>query len=268
MISSTSNARIKNIIKIKKSARERRKQACFLVEGPRMFFEIPPEDILECYMTEEFEEKHKDRLAGRSWDRIGENVGRALSDTQTPQGVFALVRMKEMKAEELLLAGENQPPCLLLLEHIQDPGNLGTMFRSGEAAGITGIVMDSATVDPYNPKVIRSTMGSVFRLPFAIVDDIKEAGRILKEKGVALYAADLSGQVLYGHDFRQACAFFIGNEGNGLTEETARLADRRLRIPMEGQVESLNASMAATIILYELVRQRKWESCSQGPVEK
>ena len=258
MISSTSNVRIKNITKLKKNARERRKQGCFLVEGPRMFFEIPREDILECYMTKEFEEKFQDRLSGYRWEQISENVSRGLSDTQTPQGVFALVRMKEKKEEELMKGQGEKPPCLLLLEHIQDPGNLGTMFRSAEAAGITGIIMDAATVDPYNPKAIRSTMGAVFRVPFVVVEDIRQTERMLKKRRVAVYAAHLGGDVIYSHDYRQACAFLIGNEGNGLTQEAADLADRKIRIPMEGQVESLNASMAATIILYEMVRQRKW----------
>jgi len=258
MISSTANARIKNAIKLKKSARERRKQGCFLVEGPRMFFEIPREEIMECYMTEDFEKRYADRLAGYQWELISENVSRAVSDTQTPQGVFALVRIRSRKLEDILQERIDGAPCLLLLEHIQDPGNLGTMFRSAEAAGISGIVMDAAAVDPYNPKVIRSTMGAVFRVPFAVVEDIREAESTLKERKITVFAAHLDGEILYSHDFRKACAFLIGNEGQGLTKEAAALADRRLRIPMEGQVESLNASMAATILLYEAARQRRW----------
>ena len=258
MISSTANTRIKNAIKLKKSARERRKQGCFLVEGPRMFFEIPREEIQECYMTEEFEKRYTDRLSGYRWEQISENVSRALSDTQTPQGVFALVRISGRRLEDILHEKTDGPPCLLLLEHIQDPGNLGTMFRSAEAAGITGIVMDAATVDPYNPKVIRSTMGAVFRVPFAVVEDIRETELALKEQEITVFAAHLDGEILYSHDLRKACAFLIGNEGQGLTKEAAALADRGLRIPMEGQVESLNASMAATILLYEAARQRRW----------
>ena len=258
MISSTSNARIKNIIKLKKSARERRKQGCFLVEGPRMFFEIHREDIRECYMTEDFERRFADRLAGYQWEQISENVSQAVSDTQTPQGVFALARINSRGIEEILQERTDGPPCLLLLEHIQDPGNLGTMFRSAEAAGISGIVMDARTVDPYNPKVIRSTMGAVFRVPFTVVNDIKEAERTLQDREITVFAAHLDGEVLYSYDFRKACAFLIGNEGKGLTQEAADLARQRLRIPMEGRVESLNASMAATVLLYEAARQRRW----------
>ncbi len=258
MISSTSNVKIKNAIKVKKSARERREQGCFLVEGPRMFFEIPREDIRECYMTEDFEKRYVGRLAGYHWERISEKVSRALSDTQTPQGVFALVRISSRGIEDVLQERTDGPLCLLLLEHIQDPGNLGTMFRSAEAAGISGIVMDADTVDPYNPKVIRSTMGAIFRVPFVVVNDIKETERTLQERKITVFAAHLDGEVMYRHDFRKSCAFLIGNEGKGLTKEAASLAGKCLRIPMEGQVESLNASMAATILLYEAMRQRRW----------
>ena len=223
-----------------------------------MFFEIPQGEIQECYMTEDFEKRYADRLAGYQWELISDNVSRAVSDTQTPQGVFALVRISSRRLGDILQERNDGPPCLLLLEHIQDPGNLGTMFRSAEAAGISGIVMDAATVDPYNPKVIRSTMGAIFRVPFVVVEDIKKTERILKEREITVFAAHLEGEILYRHDFRKACAFLIGNEGQGLTKEAAALTDRRLRIPMEGQVESLNASMAATILLYEAARQRRW----------
>ena len=256
MISSTSNSRIKNIMNLKNSARARRQQDCFLVEGPRMFFEVPKERLLEIYATEGFEKKYGDRLAGCRYELISDAVCRHLSDTRTPQGVTALVKKQETPLEEILAGDEN--PCLFLLENLQDPGNMGTILRTSEGAGVSGIIMNRESVDPYNPKVIRSTMGAIFRMPFVIVDDFEDVLCRLKEAGVRTFAAHLDGEDFYRQDYRGGCAFFIGNEGNGLSEELAARADGRIRIPMKGQVESLNAAVAATVLMYETLRQREW----------
>lgn len=256
MISSTSNSRIKNIMNLKNSARARRQQDCFLVEGPRMFFEVPKERLLEVYVTEGFEKKYADRLAGCRYELISDAVCRHLSDTRTPQGVTALVKKQETPLEEILARDEN--PCLFLLENLQDPGNMGTILRTSEGAGVSGIIMNRESVDPYNPKVIRSTMGAIFRMPFVIVDDFEDVLCRLKEAGVRTFAAHLDGEDFYRQDYQGGCAFFIGNEGNGLSEELAARADGRIRIPMKGQVESLNAAVAATVLMYETLRQREW----------
>ena len=256
MISSTSNSRIKNIMNLKNSARARRQQDCFLVEGPRMFFEVPKERLLEVYVTEGFEKKYGDRLAGCRYELISDAVCRHLSDTRTPQGVTALVKKQETPLEEILAGDEN--PCLFLLENLQDPGNMGTILRTSEGAGVSGIIINRESVDPYNPEVIRSTMGAIFRMPFVVVDDFEDVLRRLKEAGVRTFAAHLDGEDFYRQDYRGGCAFFIGNEGNGLSEELAARADGRIRIPMKGQVESLNAAVAATVLMYETLRQREW----------
>lgn len=146
----------------------------------------------------------------------------------------------------------------MILETIQDPGNLGTILRAGEGAGITGVVMNSATADIYNPKVIRSTMGSIYRVPFVYVEDWQQALGRIKAEGIRLYAAHLKGKVSYeNEDYRTDTGFLIGNEANGLTEETAAMADCYVRIPMAGQVESLNAAVAASILMFETARQRR-----------
>lgn len=256
MISSTSNSRIKNIMNLKNSARARRQQDCFLVEGPRMFFEVPKERLLEVYVTEGFEKKYGDRLAGCRYELISDAVCRHLSDTRTPQGVTALVKKQETPLEEILARDEN--PCLFLLENLQDPGNMGTILRTSEGTGVSGIIINRESVDPYNPKVIRSTMGAIFRMPFVVVDDFEDVLRRLKEEGVRTFAAHLDGEDFYRQDYRGGCAFFIGNEGNGLSENLAARADGRIRIPMKGQVESLNAAVAATVLMYETLRQREW----------
>lgn len=255
MISSTSNSRIKNIVNLKNSARARRQQDCFLVEGPRMFFEVPKDRLLEVYVTEEFEEKYGDRLAGCRYERISDAVCRHLSDTRTPQGVTALVKKQEASLEEMLA---DESPCLFLLENLQDPGNMGTILRTSEGAGVSGIIMNRESVDPYNPKVIRSTMGAIFRMPFIIVDDFEPVLEQLKKAGIRTFAAHLDGEPFYRQDYRGGCAFFIGNEGNGLSEKLTARADRKIKIPMKGQVESLNAAVAATVLMYETLRQREW----------
>ena len=173
MISSTSNIKVKNIINLKKSAKARKKENCFLVEGPGMFFEIPRDRVMECYLTEEFAGKYDKELRGWNYELISENVCRHLSDTKTPQGVIAVVRREEPDIGELINKEKN--PCFFLLESLQDPGNLGTILRMGEGAGVTGVVMSSNTVDIYNPKTIRSTMGSIFRVPFVYVQDFSDA---------------------------------------------------------------------------------------------
>lgn len=256
MITSTSNAKIKNIINLKNSARARKKQKGFLVEGPRMFFEVPRERLLEVYLTEEFEGKYKEQLEGYSYERISDSVCRHLADTRTPQGVVALVRKQEITLEELLAKEKN--PCFFLLENLQDPGNMGTIIRTSEGAGVTGIIMNKDCVDPYNPKVIRSTMGAVFRVPFVLVDNFQETLHALRKAGVTTYAAHLGGSPFYKENYKTGAAFFIGNEGNGLSEALTREADRKICIPMKGQVESLNAAVASTVLMYETLRQREW----------
>lgn len=256
MISSTTNPRIKNIIRLKKSSRARDEQDCFLVEGPRVFFETPKERLMEVYVTEAFARKYEKELEGCRYELISDQVCRHISDTKTPQGVTAAVRRSSMTLDRLLTLEEK--PLFLVLEDLQDPGNLGTILRTAEGAGVTGIIMNRETVDPYHPKVIRSTMGTIFRVPFVIVDDLTEAVRRMQETGIRIYAAHLSGNSFYSEDYREGTAFLIGNEGRGLTEELAGRADRMIRIPMRGRVESLNAAIAATVLVYEAQRQRGW----------
>ena len=182
--------------------------------------------------------------------RVPEDVMASISPMESPQGALFLCRLPEKKAYA-------PTPGCLLLDGIQDPGNLGTIVRMAEGAGVTGIIMSSNTVDIYNPKTIRSTMGSLYRVPVIYVDDICEAADVCKSKGVTVYAAHLKGTDNYNKkDYTNPTAFMIGNEGNGLTDKLADKADEYVRIPMQGEVESLNAAIACTILTYEAVRQR------------
>lgn len=258
MITSTSNIKVKNIFSLMKSAKARKKQDCFLVEGPRMFFEISPVRLKEVYVTEDFERKYADNLSEYHYELVSDSVFRHLSDTKTPQGVLAVVRRKAYTLEDILASDTKHPPCLMVLENLQDPGNMGTIFRTSEAAGVSGIIINQGSVDPYSPKVIRSTMGAVFRIPFLITNDLEQTLSDMKNRGINIYAAHLDGQIFYDENYDKGCAFMIGNEGNGLTDEAASHADSLIRIPMEGKIESLNAGIAASLLMYEVARQRKW----------
>lgn len=186
---------------------------------------------------------------------VGDSVFKQISDTQTPQGIMAVIEMPHYELADLL---DGDRTHLLILESIQDPGNLGTMLRTGEGAGITGMIMNSQTVDLYNPKTVRSTMGSLYRMPYYISDDLEDTINLLKEKGVKLYAAHLKGTLSYDEpEYTRACGFMIGNEGNGLSDQIADMADTYIKIPMEGKVESLNAAISATLLMYECNRQRR-----------
>lgn len=257
MLTSLNNARIKRVAELSKKAGFRNKEDVFVVEGLKMFREAPPDRIVECYVTEDFLEKCdcKDRLSKCSYELVSEEVFKKISDTRTPQGILCVVKQYHYRIEELL---QNKNPLLILLEELQDPGNLGTILRTGEGAGIDGIIMSKKTVDIYNPKTIRATMGSIYRVPFLYTESLEQVILQLKEKNVRTYAAHLQGKEYYDiQEWKEGCAFLIGNEGNGLKKETADLADKYIKIPMMGQVESLNAAVAAAILMYEAASKRR-----------
>ena len=206
------------------------------------------------FVSSDFIKEHREILRGISFEEVSPQVFREISDTETPQGILSLVRMEQTPISEIFKRDGNS---ILLLENLQDPGNLGTLIRTGEGAGVCCVIMSKDTVDIYNPKVIRSTMGSIFRVPFCYVEDLAEIVELLKQRSIHVYAAHLDGSDYTDECYDKISAFLIGNEGNGLTDRIAALADKRIRIPMEGQVESLNAAMAGGLLMYEARRQRK-----------
>lgn len=239
------------------SARERGKTGCFAAEGWRMVSETPADRIRLLLIAQRFTDSHK-LPADIAADRImlvSDRVFDSISDTRTPQGIMAAVQMQSASAADMLRA-EN--PLLLFLENLQDPGNLGTIVRTAECAGVTGIIMSRGTADIYNPKVVRSTMGSLYRMPFAYTDDLISLIRKAQQIGIRTYAAHLGASRFYtDQDYRGPSAFMIGNEGNGLSKEAAEAADEKILIPMAGKAESLNAAVSAAVLMYEAVRQRK-----------
>lgn len=251
MITSTTNKQMKHIVQLQKKARLRNQENVFVVEGPKMVEETPGELLQEIYVSESFASKWD----GPVTEILSDAVMKSISDTTTPQGVLAVVKKPQYSLEEIL---KKEPAHLLLVEGVQDPGNLGTMFRTGEGAGVSGIIMHRTTVDLFHPKTVRSTMGSIYRVPFYVAEDWKNTIQQILRQGVYLYAAHLKGTKSYEQfDYHKSCGFFVGNEGNGLSPETTAMADELLRIPMEGKLESLNAAMAAGILMYEVSRQRR-----------
>lgn len=262
MITSLHNKEIKETAALLARKKERDRRGLFVVEGPKMFGEAPMERIERVYLAQsaaaQMYEKYGDRLSGLSCETVSDEVFVKMSDTKTPQGILCLVRQQHYNIEEILRENKGKRMLFIILEDIQDPGNLGTIFRTAEAAGADGVIMSSWTADIYNPKTIRSTMGSVYRVPFFHVDQMEEAVRRLQKAGVAVYAAHLGGTAAYDAcDYQKSTAFLIGNEAKGLREETAACADARITIPMAGKVESLNAAVASSILLFEAARQRR-----------
>lgn len=257
MITSGSNRQMKNILLLQKKGRARREQGLFVVEGRKMFAEAPREWLSAVYVSEDFltQPKAEELLAGISYEVVSAGVFQTISDTQTPQGILCVVRQPVYELSGLL-KGKN--PHLLVLESIQDPGNLGTMLRTGEGAGITGMIVNQTTADLFSPKTVRATMGSIYRVPYYVSEDLAETVTQLKCEGVHVYAAHLKGEMQYDEpDYTGGTAFLIGNEGAGLSDGLSALADDYIRIPMEGRVESLNAAVSASLLMYETNRQRR-----------
>ena len=184
---------------------------------------------------------------------VTEEQMKKLTDTVTPQGILCVVRQPSYTMEDII----NHPGhrLIMILEDIQDPGNLGTIFRTAEGAGASGIIMTKGCADLFNPKVVRSTMGSIYRVPFFVTDDIEQTISLVKNAQIEVFAAHLKGEHFYDEIEYKDAAFLIGNEGRGLKDSTASLADTYIKIPMSGELESLNASMAAGILMYEHNRQ-------------
>ena len=260
MITSTSNAQIKELAKLQKKSRLRDEKGIFLVEGPRMTEEIPAERIEKVYASESFAKKNKEfsEKLQAPVELLTDTVFAYVSDTKTPQGILAIVKRLNYTMNDLMQVKNQKAPHLVVLDNLQDPGNLGTILRAGEAAGVTGVIMSHDCVDIYNPKVIRSTMGAVFRMPFFYVKDLPAAVKSLSSQGIRTYAAHLNGKNVYDEeDYTEGCAFLIGNEGNGLRDEVSECADCLIRIPMCGKAESLNAAVAAAVLMFEAGRQRR-----------
>ena len=285
----------KEIKELEKSRKARDAQGLFVVEGKKMFLEAPAESLVCVIAEREFSEANRPLLEKLPTgvqliaDVRAERFA-GLSDTKTPQGILAVLKKPSYTMEEILRLSSaaarvfpeqkktlynieetrkpaeasaarreiRKAPLLLFLEDLQDPGNAGTILRTAEAAGVDAVFCTKNTVDYYHPKTIRSTMGSIFRVPQFVVEDVPAFFERLRTAGIRAFAAHLQGKRAYDEeDYRGGSMFLIGNEGSGLSEAAAAEADALIRIPMAGRVESLNAAMAAGILMFEASRQRR-----------
>ncbi len=296
-ISSSNNTLIREV-KALKTKKNRQSKGLFFVEGVRITEEalvssaqvknifistdttVVENDIRDGSYTrdgrgikvEEYIKKIKnDRMAAilstadyRGYEicAIPESLFREISDTETPQGILAVIKMDNYNLEDIIYKPLNygigpNKGNIVVLDEIQDPGNMGTIIRTAEAAGFSGIIISKGCVDPYNPKVLRSTMGSIFHIPIFSCNNLAETLVKIKTNGTRIYAANLEGSKNYYEvDMTEDVAIVIGNEANGISSESVSMADEFIKIPMPGRVESLNASVAAGILMYEPLRQK------------
>lgn len=251
--------RVRAVAKLtKRSART--ETGLYLLEGPQAVREAltySPEAIVELFATPTGWEKHPDirtKAADAAIDveYVTEYVLNAMADTVTPQGIVAVVRQTPTSVRDIF---DSAPRLVAICEEIRDPGNLGTIIRAADAAGADAVVLTGRTVDPYNPKVVRATTGSLFHLPVAVGADLSDVVERAHRAGLRILAADVKGEDLLparaGGVLAEPTAWLFGNEARGLEDEALDLADQVLRLPIFGRAESLNLATAASVCLYE-----------------
>ena len=240
----------------------RDKSGLFLIEGERFVNELLTQNAFPVsffLLSEGFAAKRDIDGYEEIADTyiVKDTLFRRISEEETPQGILAVCEQKRYAPEDIL-QGDN--PLLLLLEEMQDPGNLGTALRLADASGADGVLLSPGCADVYNPKVLRAAAGSILRVPFASGIPMAEAIPILRARGVAVYAAMPDADALpYAFDLTKPAAFLVGNEARGLSVEASTAASAQIALPMPGGAESLNAAMACGILMYEAVRQRLFE---------
>lgn len=182
---------------------------------------------------------------------------RKLSDTETPQGIMAIVKKRVYAEEEFFSSGWKAGSNVIVLDRLQDPGNIGTILRTADAAGYLGAILLKGTADIYSPKIVRAAAGSLFRLPVFMADTPEQVIQLLRKhhKNIICTTPNCS-RFYYDADLKENAAVIIGNEGNGVCDEFLEQSDMLIKIPMEGTIESLNAAVSAGILMYESVRQR------------
>lgn len=247
MIRSSSNQHIK-LIKSLKQKKYREKQGLYITEGLRSVDEalLYPDQIENIYISQSFD---KSMLKSKLEPIVIEDrLFRSISNTKASQGILAIARIIRQDISTI------KSGSFILSDGIQDPGNLGTIIRSIDALGFDGLILGPKTVDPYNDKVIRSTMGSIHRVGIYYIEDLKQ----IKDLGLKIYAAVISDEALpiYEARLEEDMVLVLGNEGGGISQEMKEIADQTVYIPMNPQTESLNVSISAGIIMYEARRQR------------
>ncbi|WPO74874.1 RNA methyltransferase [Streptomyces sp. KN37] len=244
----------------------RGKERLFLAEGPQAVREAAghAETLVELFATVDAAERYADivgeaRAAGARVHLADEDVIADISTTVTPQGLVGVCRFLDTPFEDILAA---RPRLVAVLAHVRDPGNAGTVLRCADAAGAEAVILTDASVDLYNPKSVRASVGSLFHLPVAVGVPVEKAVRGLKDAGVRILAADGAGEDDLDTELDKGTmgtptAWVFGNEAWGLPEETRALADAVVRVPIHGRAESLNLATAAAVCLYASARAQR-----------
>lgn len=260
-ITSRENPMIKNVSALMLSSRERREQRLFVAEGERLCGDAAKSgtEIVRAFFTDSACKKYPqvcEQIRNKAQNSllISEELAQKIADTKTPQGIFCICRMLDKTADLVHINKNNR---FVVLENLQDPSNMGAVFRSAEAFGLDGVILAGACCDVYAPKAVRAGMGAVFRLPPVFVQSGAEAAKLLNQGGIRTAAAVVGRTALPPAHARlgAGCAVFIGNEGNGLSPECIHACQTLVTIPMEGRAESLNAAVAAGILIWEMVRE-------------
>ena len=248
IITSKDNEIIKNIKKLKE---KKYRLDSYIVEGIKMVKEAINEnqEIALIAIREDFKidfDTKKIKIV-----TISNKIFNDISDVKTPQGILAVIKKNQNNQIE------TNSDYILALDSLQDPGNMGTIIRTADSANINQIIINKTTVDPYSPKVIRSTMGAIYRTNIIEVEDLKATLKEMKLKGFQIITTDLKAtRSIYDINYNNKTVVVIGNEANGVSQEILQTADKKVIIPMLGKTESLNASIAASIMIYEYVRQK------------
>lgn len=250
IIESTQNTTFKDILALKEK-KYRDKNACFIVEGQKQVNEISKNwTIKTLVLSESYNKKSIDNSINTLI--ITDKLFKKLSSTLTPQGIIAIVEKKRYDDEVIL----KQSGLVLLLDNIQDPGNLGTIIRSADAFGAKAVFISKNSADIYSEKTIRSTMGSVFNIPVFNECDINLLIKKLKSKKFIIYTAALNAKLsLENVNFAKKTALVIGNESSGISKEIEKVSDFSIKIDMAGKAESLNAAVAASVIMYKFLEK-------------
>lgn len=257
MITSSQNSKIKLARALQGRAKERREANAFVIEGVRLVEEAANGDWrFELVLYDQsLSERGKSLVEllisrGVEVEEVSQNLMQSLSETEAPQGVFAVLKVSSLPIS-------NSPDFILILDQIRDPGNLGALLRTAAAAGVQAVLLPPETTDAFAPKAVRAGMGAHFRLPIHAMpwDEIK-----VQTNGLQVYLADMDGQSCWETDLRQPLAFIVGGEAEGASEEARKLATQKISIPMAGNVESLNAGVAGSVLMFEVVRQRSVSS--------
>lgn len=262
-ITSTDN----RIVKLTASLAEKKyrdKEKLYIIEGPNLVREALENGgrLRFIFTRAEQISSEAEAIAADAEEKglavyyASDNVFAKLSQTDNSQGILAVAE-KELPSEAEFFEncrGRN----ILVLDRIQDPGNMGTLLRTAEAAGMAGVVLTKGCVDPFSPKTVRASAGSVTRLPMFFADDAAQTAALLKKAGKRLCVCVMNADCVYWDaDLSKDVAILIGNEGNGVSDEFISLADIKIEIPMEGRIESLNAGLAGGLVMYETMRQSK-----------